>query len=142
MPGRRGGLNHGRPIDCTPHEAVSSWRNPLKNGWTGKNGVWRTSTNPFATSRWGFGKESRAPWRWSTLPIILSLPLCPTFRGCPPRWSGIFCYNIVVVHCVMVSWHNLAASSSGRHSKCHIGMVCANLSFVWCIPLSISSAIG
>ena len=121
MPGRRGGLNHGRPIDCTPHEAVTSWRKPPKNGWTGKNGVWRTSTNPLATSRWSFGKESRAPWRWSTLPIILSLPLCPYSQ--------------------MVSWHSLAAASSGRHSRCHIGMVCANLSFVWCIPLSISSSI-
>lgn len=28
----------------------------------------------------------------------------------------------------MVSWHNIAASSSGRHSSFHIGMVCANLS--------------
>ncbi len=42
---------------------------------------------------------------------------------------------------VMVSWHNIAASSSGRHSRCHIGMVWANLSFVWCMPSPISSAI-
>ncbi len=76
----------------------SNWRKPPKNGWTGKNGVWRTSTNPLATSRWSVGKESRAPWRWSTLPIILSLPLCPTFRGCPPRWSGLLLLSRRIPH--------------------------------------------
>ena len=48
-----------------------------------------------------------------------------------------FLYDLVVIHRVMVSLHSLAAPSSGRHSRCHIGTVVASAFSVWCSPSAI-----